>query len=273
MIIHRKVILFANQQFASLVGIEREKLLGRGLEDLVTPEFTDLVADVLRKRLADEPSADRFEVEIVGFQAQVSRLELNIRRIDYEGAPALLVTGVEIVLTSQVKALAEPTYAQELAESGVFRMPGFAAEAAQAQSADSAPALALDSIAEAIVTTDATGQIEYLNPAAERLIGTTLGGGEGQGDRRGRRPGRRDRPARAEQPGPAGAGERRAGQPRPPRADDHARRGRRARRRAVRVADAHRRGRERRRRRAAARRHRICAASRASSPTRRPTTR
>ena len=172
-IVHRKVILFANQQFASLVGIEREKLLGRGLEDLVTPEFTDLVADVLRKRLADEPSADRFEVEIVGFQAQVSRLELNIRRIDYEGTSALLVTGVEIVLTSQVKALAEPTYAQELAESGVLRAPGFALDAASMYPGDSAPAMALESIAEAIVTTDATGLIEYLNPAAERLIGMT----------------------------------------------------------------------------------------------------
>ena len=171
-IVHRKVILFANQQFASLVGIERDKLLGRGLEDLVTPEFSELVADVLRKRLADEPSADRFEVEIVGFQAQVSRLELNVQRIEYEGVPALLVTGVEIVLTSQVKALAEPSYAQELAESGVFRAPGFAAALADA-TRDSAPAMALESLAEAIVTTDATGQIEYLNPAAERLIGTT----------------------------------------------------------------------------------------------------
>jgi diguanylate cyclase (GGDEF)-like protein/PAS domain S-box-containing protein len=178
-IVHRKVILFANQQFAALVGIERDKLLGRGLEDLVTPEFAELVADVLRKRLADEASADRFEVEIVGFQAQVSRLELNVQRIDYEGAPALLVTGVEIVLTSQVKALAEPTYAQELAESGVFRAPGFA-EALAPVAADSAPAMALESIAEAIVTTDATGQIEYLNPAAERLIGTTLEAAKGK---------------------------------------------------------------------------------------------
>ena len=169
-IVHRKVILFANQQFASLVGIERDKLLGRGLEDLVAPEFTDLVVDVLRKRLADEPSADRFEVEIIGLQAQVSRLELNVQRIDYEGAPALLVTGVEIVLTSQVKALAEPTYAQELAESGVYRLPNFADPAA---ANGSAPAMALESLAEAIVTPDPTGQIEYLNPAAERLIGTS----------------------------------------------------------------------------------------------------
>ncbi|MCP5471658.1 MAG: EAL domain-containing protein [Sinobacteraceae bacterium] len=170
-IVHRKVIVFANQQFASLVGIERDKLHGRGLEDLVTPEFSELVADVLPKRLADEPSADRFEVEIIGFQAQVSRLELNVQRIDYEGAPALLITGVEIVLTSQVKALAEPSYAQELAESGIFRAPNFAAMLAAPQ--DSAPAMALESLAEAIVTTDATGQIEYLNPAAERLIGTS----------------------------------------------------------------------------------------------------
>ncbi len=180
-LVHRKVILFANQQFASLLGIEREKLLGRNLADLVAPEFSDLVADVIAKQLEEQPTAERFEVEIVGFQAQVSRLELSVRRIDYEGAPALLITGVEMIQTSQVKALAEPTYAQELAESGLHSQLDLQSiEGHRASAAARVPSMALDSLGEAIITTDVDGQIDYLNPAAERLTGSTLGQARGK---------------------------------------------------------------------------------------------
>ena len=161
-LVHRQGILFANRHFATLVGIEREQLAGRPLAELVAPEFTDLVATSVKRRLADETAPERFEVEIVGFQAQVSRLELSLRRIDYEGAPALLITGVEIVQTSTVRALTEPTYAQELAATGMFA----------ALQPSNASDLALDCLAEAVVTTDVQGDVAYLNPAAERLLRT-----------------------------------------------------------------------------------------------------
>jgi diguanylate cyclase (GGDEF)-like protein/PAS domain S-box-containing protein len=174
-LIHRKHILFANRQFATLLGIDRDKLIGRSLADLVAPEFSDLVADVMAKQIDEQPTAGRFEVEIVGFQAQVSRLELSVRRIDYDGAPALLITGVEMIQTSQVKALAVPTYAQELAESD--RNGALDASSGEGESTAAlrpAPTMALDSIGEAILTTDAQGRIDYLNPAAERLTGSVL---------------------------------------------------------------------------------------------------
>ncbi len=160
-LIHREGILFANQHFASLVGVERETLLGRSLADLVAPEFTDLVASSLSRRLEDEPAPDRFEVEIVGFQAQVSRLELSLQRINEQGAPALLITGVEIVQTMQVKALVEPTYAQELAATGIMQ---------QAPAGSRGADLALECLAEPVVTIDVQGDVAYLNPAAEKLL-------------------------------------------------------------------------------------------------------
>ena len=160
-LIHREGILFANQHFASLVGVERDKLIGRSLADLVAPEFTDLVASSLSRRLEDEPAPERFEVEIVGFQAQVSRLELSLQRINEQGAPALLITGVEIVQTMQVKALVEPTYAQELAATGMML---------QAPAGSRGADLALECLAEPVVTVDVQGDVAYLNPAAEKLL-------------------------------------------------------------------------------------------------------
>jgi diguanylate cyclase (GGDEF)-like protein/PAS domain S-box-containing protein len=169
-LVHRDGILFANRHFATLVGLEHDQLLGRSLAELVAPEFSELVANSLRRLLAGEPAPERFEVEIVGFQAQVSRLELTLRGIDYQSAPALLVTGVEIVQTTTVRTLTEPTYAQELAATGMMRMLQPAA----------ATQTALDCLADAVITTDVQGDVAYLNRAAERLLGTTASEARGR---------------------------------------------------------------------------------------------
>ncbi len=153
-LVHRDAILHANRQFASLVGVDRAELIGRKLADLVPPEYAELVSENIRRRLAGEPAAERYEIEMVGLQGQVSRLEISSAVIDYEGGPALLVTGVEIIPTQSMPAL---------------RQPGAEAEASGRAAARRA--LALDSLAEAVVSTDAEGRIEYMNPAAEHLTG------------------------------------------------------------------------------------------------------
>src|SRR5688500_17314495 len=104
-LVHRDVILHANRQFAALMGVERGDLIGRKLADLVPPEYAELVSENIRRRLAGEPAAERHEIEMVGLQGQVSRLEITSAVIDYEGGPALLVTGVEIIPTQNLPAL------------------------------------------------------------------------------------------------------------------------------------------------------------------------
>ncbi len=155
-VVHRDSILHANRQFAALVGVERAELVGRRLSELVPPEYTELVSENIRRRLAGEPAAERYEIEMVGTQGQISRLEITSAVIDYEGEPALLVTGVEIIPTQTVPAL-------KLLPS----------EAAAAASASPAHLYALDSLAEAVIATDLEGRIIYLNAATERLTGTT----------------------------------------------------------------------------------------------------
>jgi diguanylate cyclase (GGDEF)-like protein/PAS domain S-box-containing protein len=145
-LIHRDVILYANRQFAALVGAERGELAGRRLADLVAPEYAELVNENIRRRLAGEPAAERYEVEVLGRDAQVSRLEITSGPIEYDGGHALLVTGVEILPTQTVESLR----LRSEGESGVHL-------------------LALNSLAEAVITTDASGKTTYLNPAAERL--------------------------------------------------------------------------------------------------------
>ena len=167
-LVHRDVILYANSQFASFVGVDRVNLIDRKLADLVAPEYAELVAENLRRRLAGSHGADRFEVEMVGLQGQVSLLELTTAPIEFEGQAALLVTGVEVIPTKKLRALA----------SGKIDEKEAAARAAMV-----APPLpppppplqvsAMQSLGEAIVATDLEGRLTYLNPAAEKLLGVS----------------------------------------------------------------------------------------------------
>ena len=149
-LVHRDVILYSNRQFATFVGVDRIDLVGRRLGDLVPPEYADLVNENIRRRFAGEPVPDRYEIDMVGLQGQVSRLEITTALVDYEGAAALLITGVEIIPTQTVQQL---------------RLPPVSVDAGM-------HTLAMDSLAEAIITTDAAGLITYINGAAERLTGS-----------------------------------------------------------------------------------------------------
>jgi diguanylate cyclase (GGDEF)-like protein/PAS domain S-box-containing protein len=168
-LVHRDVILYANSQFASFVGADRVDLIDRKLSELVVPEYADLVSENLKRRLEGAHGPERFEVEIVGLQGQVSLLELTTAPIEFEGTSALLVTGVEVIPTKKLRALA----------SGKVEEKDAAARAALVAPPLPPPppappplqVFAMHSLAEAIVTTDLEGQISYLNPAAEKLLG------------------------------------------------------------------------------------------------------
>ncbi|HZC86576.1 MAG TPA: diguanylate cyclase, partial [Steroidobacteraceae bacterium] len=155
-LVHGDVILYANRQFASFVGVDRAELIGRRLADLVPPEYSELVSENIRRRLAGESAAERYEIDMVGLQGQMTRLEIASNPIEYGKDSALLVTGVEILPTQTGPALRIPE-------------------------ADSAPeALALNSLAEAIMATDRAGRITYMNPAAEQLTGSAAGAAAGK---------------------------------------------------------------------------------------------
>jgi diguanylate cyclase (GGDEF)-like protein/PAS domain S-box-containing protein len=168
-LVHREVILYANSQFASFVGVDRVELIDRRLSDLVAPEYAELVGENLRRRLAGAHGAERFEVEMVGLQGQVSLLELTTAQIDFEGAPALLVTGVEVIPTKKLRALASG----KIDEKEAAARAAMVAPPLPPPPAPEPPlqVYALQSLGQAIVTTDMEGRLVFLNPAAEQLLG------------------------------------------------------------------------------------------------------
>src|ERR1700733_7821420 len=145
-LIHSQTIRYANPQFASLIGCSVGELIGRRLEDLVPPDHTELVADNMRRRLAGEPAAERYEIDLVGMTGQNARLELSTWVVDFEGERALLIVGVEVLPTQTLQAL-------------------------QDAGGRSRSRRALEALSEAVITTDVDGRVDYINPAAARLMG------------------------------------------------------------------------------------------------------
>jgi diguanylate cyclase (GGDEF)-like protein/PAS domain S-box-containing protein len=142
-LVHRDAILFANARFLSLLGLKSADVVGRPLSEFVTPEYVELVQSNLRRRLAGESAAERYEIELMDPQGQVTRVELSSTVIDSSGEPALLLTALEM-------------------------MPG----AIPTEVSQKPRAMAtLDAMGESVITVDQDGRIDYINHSAELLLG------------------------------------------------------------------------------------------------------
>ncbi len=157
-LVHREAIVYANRQFAAFVGVDRVELIGRRLADLVPPEYAELVSENITRRLAGESAAERYEIDMVGLQGQLSRLEISSTLVEYDKSNALLITGVEIIPTQTVQALRLP-------------QDGLSVEL---------QLLALESLAEAIIATDKDGRVSFMNAAAEQLTGAAAASATGK---------------------------------------------------------------------------------------------
>lgn len=144
-LVHRENIVFANARFLDMLGVSASEVVGRPLAEFAAPEYVELVANNLRRRLAGEPAAERYEIELVGKHGEVTRVELSSTIIESAGAPALLLTALEML----------PSAAQRSGSSRPRAM------------------VTLDAMGESVITVDAEGRIDYINHAAEALLGQT----------------------------------------------------------------------------------------------------
>ncbi len=145
-IVHDEKILLANDSAASLVGLEPAQLIGREVSDLVKPAYRALFRKTLQKRLAGEDVPRRLEIQLINGAETGLWVEAQSSSIEFHGNPAILTVARDV---SHRKSL-------EVSLSRSKR---------QAQ-------YTLESISEGVITTDNDGRIDYMNLAAENLIGT-----------------------------------------------------------------------------------------------------
>jgi len=145
-IVHDEKILLANESAASLIGLESLQLIGREVADLVKPAYRALFRNTMAKRLAGENVPRRLEIQLINGNEAGLWVEAQSSNIEFHGHPAILTVARDV---SHRKSL-------EVSLSRSKR---------QAQ-------YTLESIAEGVITTDNDGLIDYMNQAAETLIGT-----------------------------------------------------------------------------------------------------
>ncbi len=145
-IIHDEKILLANESAASLVGLEPAQLVGREIADLVKPAYRALFRKTVTKRLSGENAPRRIEMQLINGNQAGLWVEAQSSTIEFRGHKAILTIARDI---SHRKSL-------EVSLSRSKR---------QAQ-------YTLESISEGVITTDNDGRIDYMNLAAESLIGT-----------------------------------------------------------------------------------------------------
>ena len=145
-IIHDEKILLANESAASLVGLEPAQLVGREIADLVKPAYRALFRNTVAKRLAGENAPRRIEMQLINGNQTGLWVEAQSSNIEFHGHTVILTVARDV---SHRKSL-------EVSLSRSKR---------QAQ-------YTLESISEGVITTDNDGRIDYMNLAAETLIGT-----------------------------------------------------------------------------------------------------
>jgi diguanylate cyclase (GGDEF)-like protein/PAS domain S-box-containing protein len=143
--IHNEKILLPNDSAASLVGLEPALLVGRDVADLVKPAYRALFKKTIAKRLAGENAPRRVEIQLINGNQTGLWVEAQSSNIEYHGQPAILTIARDV---SHRKSL-------EVSLSRSKR---------QAQ-------YTLESISEGVITTNNDGHIDYMNLAAETLIG------------------------------------------------------------------------------------------------------
>ena len=144
-LIHDEKILLANESAAGLVGLEPAQLVGREVADLVKPAYRALFRKTVAKRLANEDAPRRIEVQLINGNQTGLWVEAQSSNIEFRGHPAIITVARDV---SHRKSL-------EVSLSRSKR---------QAQ-------YTLESISEGVITTDNDGRIDYMNLAAETLIG------------------------------------------------------------------------------------------------------
>ena len=154
-LVHTDDILFANNAAAEHFGLEPDALVGKAMVDLVRPAYRS----VLRKRITAlqehaAASTEPLEVQLITSTDEGVWAELHSQAVVFDGQQALLTVAKDITHRKSMEA-----------SLGRGKL--------QAR-------ITLESIGEAVVTTDTIGNIDYMNGTAEELTGASRSMGLGK---------------------------------------------------------------------------------------------
>jgi len=144
-LIHRHGISFANSQLAAMTGARQADLVGQDFVNLLHPDYREQVSEALEGWLAGKSQAGPLDVQVLDRHGNGVWVRMSSRNTVFRDQKALLTSFTDI---STEKAMLDSL------EHGKLQTR-----------------VTLESISEGVVTTDSRGNIDYMNSAAEQLIG------------------------------------------------------------------------------------------------------
>ena len=153
-LIHTTTILFANRAAGELFGIEGKALEGKPITDLLRPAYRAQLRKQIGASLQANEAPQPLEVQLISGDDRGMWAELYSRRIVFRGEAAFLTVARDVTHRKSLEA-----------SLGRGKL--------QAR-------ITLESIGEGVITTDLNGTIDYMNEAAEHLIGATRSAGLGK---------------------------------------------------------------------------------------------
>jgi diguanylate cyclase (GGDEF)-like protein/PAS domain S-box-containing protein len=153
-LIHTDTIRFANQAAGDLFGVDAATLEGKPISDLLRPAYRALMRKHIADHLEGTEPLQPLEVQLISGDDRDHWAELHSRRLQFGGERAFLTVARDITHRKSLEA-----------SLGRGKL--------QAR-------ITLESIGEGVITTDLNGTIDYMNEAAEHLIGGARSAGLGK---------------------------------------------------------------------------------------------
>lgn len=95
--------VFVNDRFATMHGHTAEELLGKKYEALIHPDYREVIAERVSKRLRGESVPHQYEVQRLKKDGETIWCEMIVAAIEYRGKPAIMANIVNITKRKQAE--------------------------------------------------------------------------------------------------------------------------------------------------------------------------
>lgn len=103
-LIHRQgKFLYVNPAGAAITGYSREEIQQMTFQDIIHPDFLELVRQRAQARHSGADASSRYEIKIMTRSGQECWVELSAGLIEFEDAPAIVVTVNDVTERKQVE--------------------------------------------------------------------------------------------------------------------------------------------------------------------------
>ena len=143
-------ITYVNHQLANMIELSTEDIIGRSVVDFLVPEDREAIIKQVKARLGEEePATEMFEIEVLSWSGRHIPVILTAVVIPSVGGEWQSITGLVLDITTQKKLEAALRTERDRLE------------------------IILSNVGDAVMVTDPSGSIEFINPAWEHLNGYT----------------------------------------------------------------------------------------------------